>query len=75
MASSIIGFREPSHTKRGAQGIGFGLPLAFIGYFVVMPQSANLWPLSLILATAVGMPPAFAGAYFGKCLRTGSKES
>jgi hypothetical protein len=70
-----MGFREPSHAKRVAQGVGLGFPLALIGYFFITPESANLWPLSLIFATVVGMPPAFAGAYFGKFLRTTSKES
>jgi hypothetical protein len=48
---------------------------ALIGYFVVNPDSANLWPLSLIAGTVVGVPPAFAGAYFGKLLTTISKQS
>jgi CDP-diglyceride synthetase len=68
VVSGIMSFREPSHGKRVAQGVGLGLPAALAGYFLVTPDAANLWPLSLILATVVGMPPAFAGAYFGKYL-------
>ena len=75
VVSTILGFRESSHAKRVAQGVGFGLPLALTAYFLITPESANLWPLSLIVGTVVGMPPAFAGAYFGKFLRTSSKES
>jgi hypothetical protein len=69
VASSIIGFREPSHSKRTALGVGLRLPLMLVVYFVFTPESANLWPLSLLVGTVVGMPPAFAGAYFGKFLR------
>src|SRR4051812_4852035 len=58
VTSTIMGFREPSDAKKVAQGVGLGLPAALIGYFVVTPDSANFWPLSLILGTAVGMPPA-----------------
>jgi predicted secreted protein len=68
VVSTIIGLREPGQAKRVAQGVDWGLPTALIGYFIATPESANLWPLSLILATVVGMPPAFAGAYFGKYL-------
>jgi CDP-diglyceride synthetase len=68
--STIMGFREPRHAKKVAQGVGLGLPKVLIGYFVVTPQSANLWPLALIVGTVVGMPPAFAGAYFGKFMTT-----
>jgi hypothetical protein len=70
VVSTIMGFREPGHAKKVAQGVGLGLPAALIGSFIVTPESANLWPLALILGTAVGMPPAFAGAYFGRFLRT-----
>jgi CDP-diglyceride synthetase len=75
VTSTIMSFREQSHAKRVAPGVGLGLPAALIGYFVVNPDSANLWPLSLIAGTVVGMPPAFAGAYFGKRLTTISKQS
>jgi CDP-diglyceride synthetase len=68
--STIMGFREPSQAKSSAQGVGLGLPAALIGSFVVTPESANLWPLALIVGTVVGMPPAFAGAYFGKFMTT-----
>ena len=73
--STIMGFCEPSRAKRVAQGVGLGLPTALIGYFIVNPDSANLWPLALIVGTVVGTPPAFAGAYFGKLLTTISKQS
>ena len=74
VVSGIISFREPSRAKRVAQGVGLELSAALIGYFVVNPDSANLWPLLLIAGTVVGMPPAFAGAYFGKLLTTISKQ-
>jgi CDP-diglyceride synthetase len=69
VASTIMGFRDPGQAKRVAQGVGLGLPTALIGYFIVTPESANLWPLSLIVGTLVEIPPSFAGAYFGKFLR------
>jgi peptidoglycan/LPS O-acetylase OafA/YrhL len=75
VVSTIMSFREPSHAKRVAQGIGLGLPAALIGYFVVTPESANLWPLSLIVGAVVGTPPAFAGAYCGKLLATIGEKS
>ena len=59
-----MGFRKPSHAKSSAQGVGLVLPAALIGSFVVTPESANLWPLALIVGTVVGVPPTFAGAYF-----------
>lgn len=74
VVSTIMGFREPSQAKRMAQGVGLGLPTALIGCLVVTPESANLWPLSLIVGTVVGMPPAFAGAYFGRFLRIVQKR-
>jgi hypothetical protein len=55
VVSTIMGFREPGQAKRVAQGVGLGLPTALIGYFIVTPESANLWPLSLIVGTVVGM--------------------
>ena len=67
--SAIIGFRTPREAKKVALGVGFGLPLALIGYFVMSPNSANLWPLSLILGTVIALPPAFVGAYLGRFLR------
>jgi len=69
VVSAIIGFRTPREAKKVALGVGFGLPLALIGYFVMSPNSANLWPLSLILGTVIGLPPAFVGAYLGRFLR------
>jgi hypothetical protein len=54
VVSTIMSFREPSHAKRVAQGIGLGLPAALIRYFVVTPESANLWPLSLIVGGCGG---------------------
>jgi CDP-diglyceride synthetase len=69
VVSTIMSLREPSQAKRVAQGVGLGLPTALIGYFIVTPESANLWPLSLIVGTLVEIPPSFAGAYFGKFLR------
>jgi hypothetical protein len=74
VVSTIMGFREPGHAKKVAQGVGLGLPAALIGSFIVTPESANLWPLALILGTAVGMPPAFAGAYFGRVLKTATSR-
>ncbi len=67
--SVIMGFRMPRQVNKVVFGVGFGLPLALIGYFVVTPDSANLWPLSLILGTVIGLPPAFVGAYLGRFLR------
>ena len=69
VVSAIIGFRTPREAKKVALGVGFGLPLALIGYFVMSPNSANLWPLSLILGTVIALPPAFVGAYLGRFLR------
>lgn len=69
VVSAIIGFRTPREAKKVALGVGFGLPLVLIGYFVMSPNSANLWPLSLILGTVIALPPAFVGAYLGRFLR------
>jgi len=69
VVSAIIGFLTPREAKKVALGVGFGLPLALIGYFVMSPNSANLWPLSLILGTVIALPPAFVGAYLGRFLR------
>ncbi len=59
VASAIIGFRESGYAKKVAQGVRFWLPALLVAYFIVMPESANLWLLSLIFATVVGMLPAF----------------
>jgi hypothetical protein len=32
--------------------------------------SHNLWPLTLVFALVMGVPPAFIGAYFGSRLRS-----
>ena len=61
-----------SYAEGGQEGgIGGGIWIAagLIGYFVMSPNSANLWPLSLILGTVIALPPAFVGAYMGRFLR------
>ena len=62
LAGLIIAFVKPHLAWRAAVGAGIGLAVALTGHFLTAPESANLWPLSLVVSAIVGMPPAFTGA-------------
>jgi len=64
-----MGFRE-GQAREWRRELDWGFRRRSFECFIVTPESANLWPLSLIVGTLVGMPPAFAGVYFGKFLKT-----
>jgi hypothetical protein len=68
LAGFIVAFLKPQEAWRGAFGVGIGLAVSLAGHVLTAPESANLWPLSLIFSAVVGMPPAFAGAVAGKAL-------
>jgi hypothetical protein len=75
LAGLIIAFVKPHRAWRAAVGVGIGLAVALAGHFLTAPESANLWPLSLIVSAVVGMPPAFAGAAVGRALAGAAEQN
>lgn len=64
---AFLAFFNPKSVWRWGITAGFGLPVAFL-VFIAITQTPlpNLFPLTLILCSMIGLPTALAGAYFGR---------
>jgi hypothetical protein len=66
---ALIYLLEPGPIGRKAVICGLGLPIAAAIRCMTGPVDCNLWPLMIIYAAILAVPPAAAGAFLGKLLK------
>lgn len=69
LVAIFISIIRPDRVWRWAIAVGLGLPAAVILSVMADPEAYQLLPLTIILSVLIAIPPALAGAYFGKLVR------
>lgn len=69
LSAMLVSIAHARRVWRWASAVGLGLPAAVIVDIIIKPEAYQLPPLTVIFSVVVGMPTAFAGAYFGKLIK------